>query len=445
MLFLCCTITGIAQPAQPVSERINEYLVAAQRAGLLNGAALVSKGDTILWQHGYGFKDLDKKAIADSSSLFQIGSLTKSFTSTLIFQLQEQGLLQLTDKLEKFFPFYTVGAKVTIEQLLAHTGGIYEYSRDSVFMASIYSGHFSQDAFWKLIGNKPLDFAPGSKYSYSNCGYVILGYVAEKVTGKSYWQLIREGIFEKAGMVHSGFDFIKTPKLYRATGYKCMHCQPPQIERIVDSTYTGGAGSIYTTSADLYRFSRALLSGKLISTTTLAKAFTPVLQNYAYGWATQEILGKQTVMHEGAIPGFLTLMALIPADQYCIVLLTNNRDRKTDLRRCYIDLFKILYNQPYVLPRIPVTLPQELLADYAGDFELVDNPSFKGYIRVDNGHFLLSWNKDKPGELFAEKKDFFFSDTYDMQLSFSRDSNGKVNGFTAYSAGKSFVYRRIAL
>lgn len=429
--------------AQTKDHEIDSFMRAANHAHFFNGTVLVARHDSILVQKGYGYRDVEKKISHDSLSIFQIGSLSKSFTAICIMQQLEQGHLRLSDTLGYYFPFYKNGAQVTIEQLLTHTGGIWEYSQDPDFMASIYTGHFTETAFWKLINDKPLDFSPGTKFHYSNTGYMILGYLLEKVTGRSYWQLVREGIFQKAGMYTSGFDFAGLKSRYRCVGYETIFENPIQPAQIVDSSYSFAAGAIYSTTGDLYRYSKALLEGRLITHASMEKAFKPVLQNYGYGWTIEFPAGKRAVFHGGAIPGFLTLMSMLPDEHSCIILISNNRDQESNLQECYTSLLKILMNDPYVLPRLAVPLPVDNLVEYTGNYELVDNKKFQGHLTLQDGQLMLQWNTDKIEKVFSEKKDLFFITTYDLQLTFTRGQSGSINGFTAHTAGKSFIYQKM--
>ena len=190
--------------AQTTAERLEEYMDAAYKAKLFNGVVLASRNDSILLAKGYGWRDYENRIPHDTNSLFRIGSVTKPFTAVVILYLQEHNKLKLTDKISKYFPAYTYGSKITIKNLLTHTSGIIEYSNQDRFFEEIAYKPYTQKDFWKYISNKPLNFEPDAEYEYSNSNYFILGYLIEKVTGKPYEQNVREIIFNKAGMAHSG-------------------------------------------------------------------------------------------------------------------------------------------------------------------------------------------------------------------------------------------------
>ena len=443
-LSLLLLFFSITSPGQSLTQQLDSFMRASYGAHAFNGMAFVARHDSILLQKGYGYRDAEKQVLHDSLSLFQIGDLSKSFTAICILQLKEQGRLKLSDKLSRYFPFYQYGDQVTIENLLTHTGGIWECSKDAAFMTTIYSGHLTETAFWELVGNKPLDFKPGTEFSYSNTGYMILGYLLEKVTGRTYWQVVREGIFRKAGMRSSGFDFAGSNSRYRSVGYEALFANPRDPARTVDSSYSFAAGAIYSTVGDLYRYNKALQAGKLISPASMKKAFTPVLQQYGYGWSIDSVPPMRVIEHQGSTPGFLSILAMVPETKTCIILLSNSRDQDVSLPDTYMGLLKMLMGWPYVLPRLAIPLGTDSLVAYTGDYELTDNRSFKGHITLQDGQLQLQWNTVKPEELFAEKQDFFFVKTYDMQLAFTRNGAGKITGFTAHMGNKAFVYQKVS-
>jgi CubicO group peptidase (beta-lactamase class C family) len=425
-------------------QKMDSFMEAAYRTHLFNGVVLVARHDSILFEKAWGWRDAENKVPHDTNSIFLIGSITKSFTSALIMDLQARGYLKVTDKLSKYFPFYKYGYMITIENLLDHSSGIFEYSHDEEFMSRVTRGHLTEREFWERFGEKPLDFTPGTKFQYSNTGYMVLGYLAQKVTGRSYWDLIKKRIFQRADMEHSGFDYAGLSSPYKTVGYDSLYDVPPAQAGVVDSTYSFAAGAIYSTAGDMYRWSQALFAGELIRPEDLERSLHPQRGNYAYGWWIDSGMGKRLVHHGGANFGFSVFIANIPVDQTHIILMTNNRDRYTDIRPCYIGLLQILYDQPYLLPRKAIKLLPALLQEYTGDFELEDKKEFKGHLAWKDGLLSVSWNGAKAEELFAEKRDFLFLKAYDLQMAFTRDAQGKVNGFTAYTGSKAFVYHKIS-
>jgi CubicO group peptidase (beta-lactamase class C family) len=435
--------TGVAY-AQSMVQKMDSFMEAAYRTHLFNGVVLVARHDSILYEKAWGWRDAENKIPHDTNSIFLIGSITKSFTSALIMDLQARGYLKVTEKLSKYFPFYKYGDVITIGNLLDHSSGIFEYANDEEFMSWVTRGHFTEKEFWERFGGKPLDFTPGTKFQYSNTGYMVLGYLAQKATGRSYWDLVRERVFQRSGMTHSGFDYAGLSSPYKSVGYDSLYDLQPAQADIVDSTYSFSAGAIYATAGDMYRWSQALFEGRLILSADLERSLHPQRGKYAYGWLVDSSMGKRLVYHGGANFGFSALIANVPVDQVHIILMTNNRDRDADVSPCYIGLLQILYDQPYLLPRKAIELLPALLQEYTGDYEQEGKKKFKGRLAWQDGLLSLSWDGARAEELYAEKRDFLFLKAYDLQMAFTRDAQGKVNGFTAYTGGKAFVYHKVS-
>src|SRR5580698_113597 len=184
VLFLSIAVIIIKVHAQTPSQEINELLKQYTKQNSFNGVALVAQKGKILLEQGYGYKNATTKSLNDSNTVFQIGSITKQFTSAIILQLQEQHKLSVQDKLSKYIPDYPNSDSITIENLLTHTSGIYNYTNDDAYMQNTSATPIKLETLISLFKNKPLDFSPGTKYSYSNSGYVLLGYIIERITGK---------------------------------------------------------------------------------------------------------------------------------------------------------------------------------------------------------------------------------------------------------------------
>jgi CubicO group peptidase (beta-lactamase class C family) len=321
LLFSWTIFLSFSAFPQTISKKIDSLLTAYQKVSDFNGSVLVARKGTIIFEKGYGYKN--KKALLpnDPNTVFQIGSITKQFTSAIILQLKEKQKLSLQDKLSQYIPDYPNGDQITIEQLLTHTAGIYNYTNNRDFMKDESTKPIARDSLLALFRNKPLDFKPGEKFNYSNSGYILLGYIIEKVTGKSYFQVVRDNIFRPLHMDHSGFDFTHLTSSDKATGYNPP--APLAPAEIVDSSVSLSAGAVYTTIGDLYKWDRALYSGSILSQPSEEAAFTPHLARYGYGWMIDSLYGKRVVEHGGGITGFVSFILRVPEDETCIIVLDN--------------------------------------------------------------------------------------------------------------------------
>ncbi|HTQ27712.1 MAG TPA: serine hydrolase domain-containing protein, partial [Puia sp.] len=168
---------------QTVTETIDELLKAYSAQGEFNGCALVAKNGTVMLNKGYGFRNLLAKTPHDAHSIFQISSLTQEFTTAIILQMQEKKLLSVRDPIAAYLPGFPHGNEISIEDLLTHTSGIFNYTDNPEFIKSGWVKPIRTDSLAVFFRGRPLEFQPGTSYRYSNSGYVLLGYIIEKISG----------------------------------------------------------------------------------------------------------------------------------------------------------------------------------------------------------------------------------------------------------------------
>ena len=420
---------------------IDTLLNAYYKLGRFNGSALVAKEGEVILNKGYGYRDAEKRVLNDSHSIYLLGSVTKQFTSAVILKLQSENKLSVSDKLNKYFPDYPKGDSITIQELLSHTSGIYNYTNDENFMKNEITNPKTRGQMMALFENKPLDFSPGTSWSYSNSGYSMLGYIIEKVAKTSYEQAVWKSIFSPLQMSHSGFDFkdLKSPE--KTVGYLALNSKDTVLAPIVDSTISFSAGAIYSTTGDLYRWSQALENNTILTESQQKEAYTPVKNNYGYGWMIDSIDGKRRVAHGGGIPGYITMLSRVPTDDVTIILLSNaSNETIGEITR---NIYAILYHQPYELPkeRHPMSLSQQTMQQYNGEYELM--PGLKVSIVAKDSVLIATPTGQQPKTLYAEKKDFFFEKEEDVQLEFSRNDQDRVDGFIFHQAGQELKCKKI--
>ena len=424
--------SALSAIAQSVPQKIDTLLTAFEKQEAFTGSVLVARGGTVLFEKGYGYKNKKENTWNDSNTVFQIGSITKQFTSAIILQLEEKNRLSLQDKLSKYIPDYPNGDQITIEHLLTHTSGVYNYTNDTAFMRRSAFTPISRDSLIATFKNKPLDFHPGAQFNYSNSGYILLGYIIEKVTGKSYFQVVRENIFRPLHMDHTGFDFSGLVSADKAIGYRPSETGEPAP--IVDSSVSFAAGAIYTTLGDLYKWDRALYTGNIISPASLQKAFTPHLAKYGYGWTIDSVHGKRVVEHGGGIPGFVSYIWRVPEDQTCIVVL-DNHPSPAGPEQIAREINALLDGKEYRIPhpRTAIHLDTTLLRQYVGEYQLAQG--FILTISLENGSLMSQATGQGKFELFAEKDNFFFLKVVDAQIEFIKGPDGKVQKLILHQNG----------
>src|SRR5450631_3931216 len=407
-VFLIIFLIRMAVSGQVTTAKLDSLLNLKTAQHAFNGTVLVAQNGKIILEKGYGFKNKKENLLNTANTLYQIGSITKQFTSAIILQLVATKKMTLLDKLSKYFHGYPGGDSITVEEVPIKKTGIYNYTNDGDFMRDRTEHPIARDSLLALFEYKPLDFSPGTKWSYSNSGYILLGMIIEKVTGKSYFRMVRENIFEPLGMWHSGFDFTHLKNANKATGYAGDLTMPVGI---VDSSVSFAAGAIYTTVGDLYKWDRALYTNQIVDQSS-----------YGYGWMITDSYGKKTVQHGGGITGFASYILRVPGDQICIVVLTNVA---SDAPSKISNEINGMFNGKAVeepAERKEIVVDTQTLKKYVGEYELA--PTFHLFITLENSVLQAQATGQGRNALFAEKDNFFFLKTVDAQVEFINGADG---------------------
>jgi CubicO group peptidase (beta-lactamase class C family) len=326
LLFLAILVTNpLNAIGSDALDRIDALLARYQELGLFDGSALVADRGQVVIKKGYGLANMEWGIANTPDTKFRLGSITKQFTATLVMQLVEQGKLDLAAPITRYLPDYPArtGDKVTIHHLLNHTSGIVGYTELPSFGATVRNPYppakFADEFFAKL----DLLFEPGTKFSYNNSGYFLLGVILEKVTGQTYERLLRERIFAPLGMNDSGYDETQPLLSKRAAGYDKRFDGSYVNTSYIDMTQPYAGGSLYSTVDDLFRWDQAFYTEQVLTATSKDRMFTPGLSNYGYGWTITKPNGVTTIAHGGGINGFNTLITRNPESKRVIVLLNN--------------------------------------------------------------------------------------------------------------------------
>ena len=347
---------------------IEELLKQYHDQGLLNGTVLVADHGQIVYEGGFGYANFEWRVPNAPDTKFRIGSVTKPFTAILVLQQAQSGKIDLDAPVTKYLPEYRkdTGDRVLVRHLLTHTSGIPTYIGSDI---EKWTSPIPQATFQRQYCSGDLESEPGAEFSYNNCGYFLLARILERVSGKTYAQLLREGITGPAGMLETGVDDGKTVLRKRASGYDKNYLRGEKPARYTDITTATGAGDLYSTAEDLFRFDRALYTDKLLSAEMRKLMFTPVQGPAGMGWFVSTAgkdhpaAGEVIQQHEGNIFGYFTMIQRVPGREAFIAVLDNTHlDTFDDICR---DLLAVLYDKPYAPPKplvadaIAVTLVRE--------------------------------------------------------------------------------------
>jgi D-alanyl-D-alanine carboxypeptidase len=344
-------LEAIPRPAEYAIPRVSEAealallgkrLETETAADHFSGAALVGKDGKIVFERTYGMADREKKITNQVNTQFRIGSMNKMFTAVSIMQLVQAGRIQLTDPFGKYLPDYAnkeMASKVTIEQLLSHTGGTGDFFGPE-FETHRLELKTLQD-YVKLYEKRPLTFEPGAKWEYSNYGFLLLGVVIEKVTGQSYYDYVREHVFKPAGMTLT--DSLPETEAVpdRSVGYMQPGAGPLTANTDTLPWRGTSAGGGYSTVEDLFRFGLAFEKHKLLDAAHSDMLVTgnpdrPGGERYGYGFAIRNEGGVRCYGHGGGAPGMNGDLSVCPTSGYIIAVLANLDPPAADRTSQYI-------------------------------------------------------------------------------------------------------------
>ena len=308
----------------------DEYLSDLAVRRLFRGAALVARGGRVLLGKGYDWADIAHRAPNTQHTRFRIASVTKQFTALAVLQLQDRGRLDVRDRLSAYLRSTPPAWRpITLHQLLTHTSGIPDYFGLPGFTA-IEKQAVTPEQLIALFRDLPLDFPPGTRWSYSDSGYVLLGHIVSRLTGLSYAGFLQRHVFAPLGLSGTGYDVDHPSPPRHAAGYTDWHTVAP----FIDISVLYAAGALYSTVGDLLRWDRALAAGSpaLLSARGLREAFTPYVSTglpvarsaaYGYGWFIGTEGGRRLYSHVGDINGFVSFNGFFPDDGLTVVVLSN--------------------------------------------------------------------------------------------------------------------------
>lgn len=312
------------------ADEVDKFVRAVMQERKIPGAAIaVVKNGKVVKKQGYGVASVEFNAPVTTETVFEIGSVSKQMTGAAIMLLVEDGKLNVDEKISVYLPETPDAWKnVTVRNLLTHTSGIKSYT--GIGVGFELSKRMKRDDFIKALANYPLDFEAGSRYSYSNSGYNLLGFIIEAVSGKSYWDFMRERIFQKLGMTGT---FDRDPKFIvknRATGYELEN--GTLIGRDYDLTDIFSAGAIISTVEDLAKWDAAWRNDTLLKKESKAEAWKPFVLTdgkphpYGFGWNVADFRGHRLVSHSGSTAGFNAQYSRFVDDDLSVIVLTNLGD-----------------------------------------------------------------------------------------------------------------------
>jgi CubicO group peptidase (beta-lactamase class C family) len=418
-------LASLGATAQTITAKLDSLVQAYVAIHQFNGTALVVHAGRLLYANSYGYQDASVKRVPTQRSIFPIGSLTKSFTALVVLKLAEEHKLALDQPLSQYLPAYPRGHEITIRQLLTNTSGVYEKLRKRQLSEQLTSTRaFSRAELLAFFDQEPLDFKPGTKFSYSNSGFDLLGVIIEQVTGRSYAEAVRTYILQPLHMTHTGLGFADLQDAHKTRLYAYLSSTKQVEVKPWNASLTFASGGLYSCAEDLRKFYNGLTRFKLVSPETFAQATTPFLGGYGYGWYIDQLQGERVIDHGGNIEGATSYLLLMPEQQIGIILLTNITS--TSLEKLGNAMYAAVRHKPYRIPhpKQAIHLPETVLAHYVGTFEV--SSTYKVEIALEAGRLVMTTTKGDKTSLLAEKEGVFFADDEDIAVEF-RGKDAKID------------------
>jgi CubicO group peptidase (beta-lactamase class C family) len=419
-------VLAYTSSAQTPSDHLKQVVQPYVDAQMFMGSVLVAKKGKVIFSKSYGMADLEWSVPNSSTTRFNIASMTKQFTAASILLFEDRGKLRTDDLVKKYLPEAPASwDKITIYHLLTHTSGIRE---DAV--------EYEPGTPDKLVfDDKPLNFQPGEKWEYINKGYIVLGYLLERISGQTYEEFVQENIFKPLGMNDSGLLSFVTVIPRRATGYWPGNNGIENADR-PDPRKGFSAGSLYSSTEDLLRWNTALFGGKLLTPASLRKMTTPFKGDYACGLYVKRVNGHLMIEHDGNNIGFNSDMAYYPEDRIAVIVLANLNGTVTSEMRTA--LAAVAYGETPPTPSVhkEISLSREVLLRYAGTYQF---PRYSLKMVPDGNHLLVEFDKGGTLAVFPESDTKFFSKPWPTRFEFSKNEHGEFTILRRYQGGREEI------
>jgi len=431
---LCLMIVSQTVVAQ--TDKVDEYVQSEMAKQRIPGLSIaVVKNGEVIKAKGYGFANIELKVAASPETIYQSGSVGKQFTSAAVMLLVEEGKIGLDDPITKYFEGSPDTWKdITVRHLLTHTAGVKNYSGADFN----YRLDYTEDDLVKKAASFPLDFQPGEKWSYSNTGYILLGILIRKVTGKFYGDFLKERVFGPLGMTTARVITEEDIVPNRADGYRIAKGEWKNQQYVSPALNTTADGSLYLTVLDMAKWDGALYGEKLLKKSSLDRIWTPVklnsgkTQNYGFGWGFGKIRDHRIIEHGGAWQGFTTHIVRFADDKLTVIVLTNLAGANPGRIAHQVAGF---YN-PELKPveRKRINLALKIFDPYLGEYQLDAETVL--IISRERDKLMLQAKGAFKAELFAESETQFFIEQIDAQITFVKDQTGKVTHLVFQQGGE---------
>lgn len=407
-------------------QELQEYMELYVQEWPFSGGILIAREGEVLFTDSYGMANREFEIPNTIKTRFPIASLTKPFIGVSFMQLKEMGLIDLKDSISKYFSEYPeLDERITIHHLLTNSSGITDTYAIPEFNPGL---KYTPEDYLNLFKNKPLEFVPGERWSYSNSGFYLLGRILKKVSGCTPEEFIRKNILNLLEMKNSGHWNNQTILLNRAYGYSIAGEEYVRGEYF-DLSNHSATGGMYSTLEDLLIFDHALYADKIISKESLDLMYSEHIPgpgpglSYGYGWMIMEAFSQKMVEHGGYFPGFSVQMNRYLNDRVFIIILGNVDCWSPTLQR---DLASIVFDEKYTMPKKPEPISYNV-ADFqmfVGKYESARG--LEAELSREGDKFFFESDFVIRGQVYPISANTFQHIKIDERFSFRIDENGDI-------------------
>jgi CubicO group peptidase (beta-lactamase class C family) len=415
-------------PPDDVTAKIDAHLSALNALDRFSGATLIGRDGTVLFAKGFGLANREHDVANTPQTRFRLASVSKQFTAVAALLLAERGKWDLHAPIRAYAPDYpSAWEGVTAHHLLNHTSGIPSYT-NFLDWATTARQTLTVAEMVALFRDRRLDFPPGARHSYNNSGYILLGDLIERLSGRKYAVFLRENIFDPLGMNDSGYDSAEPVLKRRASGYARRNGDIYVNGDFLDMSVPYAAGSLYSTVEDLFRYDQAMYArdpGLLTEDSLSAmQRITPLLANYGYGIGLSNEFSRAVIGHSGGIHGFRTHLLRLRDENLCVAVLANveNADAPGIAR----DLLGITLGETVKTPEVPAVLAHtpDALDACAGRYEIA--PHIGLTVGRDGDHLIVCTDAGVEARLFSVSDTEFVRWGTEDRVTFARSGKGKI-------------------
>jgi D-alanyl-D-alanine carboxypeptidase len=438
ILFVGLLLSIYEVQAQNVLNRskLDSLITAIEKNDRAMLSVSIAEKGNVIYHRSIGYIDSNFTIKANENTKYRIGSITKTFTSVMILQLVEEKKLTLDTKLSKFFPKVKNASKITIEEMLCHQSGIHNLTADSLY-GTYYTQPKTKKELVGMINELPSDFEPNSVQEYSNSNFILLGFILENITKRTFAENLQKRIVERIGLQNTYYGTMADPKKNEARSYSWNN-DKWETEKETDMSIPHGAGAIVSTTDDLVKYIHALFGGRLISQESLNNMIT-FRHEWGLGMFPAQFSGKKGYGHNGGIDEFVSQLKYFPEDSLSVAITCNGS--RYSMKDCLRGVLSCYYNEPFPIPTFTKhKVSKDILYQYLATYSSAELKMDLKFI-LDDEFLSVEITNQPTITLEAESDTVFNFDEAGAKFIFIK-TDGFIDKVMLQQAGREFIFLR---